>query len=217
MGMTIGRYRELQHKERHFAIGTQSSSEYAMSQVAHCAARARTSAQNTRTLYGSTEETRAHASRESSQMAEETPNFTRVPSSSLHEPGFEMTAGSEPVHDLDSFEDGTDPEQDRETKYPAGNSSAVGAVANFVNSIIGAGVIGLPFSMAQVRGAFVRGACLHHIKMEYTRRKHGAIFASKAITIDSKKISASVSRVSSILISLISLSCVLLSAKLGGN
>lgn len=86
-------------------------------------------------------------------MAEEAPNFTRVPGSSLHEPGFEMTAGSEAVHDLNSFGDATDAQQDRETKYPAGNSSAAGAVANFVNTIVGAGIIGLPFSIAQVRGA----------------------------------------------------------------
>ena len=93
-------------------------------------------------------------------MAEEAPNFTRVPSSSLHEPGLEMTTGSEAVHGLDGFGDATsDAQQDRETKYPAGNSSAAGAVANFVNSIIGAGIIGLPFSMAQVRWR-IRSWCL---------------------------------------------------------
>lgn len=87
-------------------------------------------------------------------MAEEAPNFTRVPGSSLHEPGFEMTAGSEAVHDLNSFGDvAEDAEQDRDAKYPAGNSSAAGAVANFVNTIVGAGIVGLPFSLAQVRDA----------------------------------------------------------------
>ena len=86
-------------------------------------------------------------------MAEGAPNFTMVPGSSINEPGFDMTAGSEAVHDLNSFGDATDPQQDRETKYPAGNSSAAGAVANFDNTIVGAGIIGLPFSMAQVRGA----------------------------------------------------------------
>lgn len=40
-----------------------------------------------------------------------------------------------------------------EEKYPAGNSTAVGAVANFVNTIVGAGIIGLPFAMAEVRAA----------------------------------------------------------------
>lgn len=38
----------------------------------------------------------------------------------------------------------------REAKYPAGNSSAVGAVSNFVNTIVGAGIVGLPFALAQV-------------------------------------------------------------------
>lgn len=37
-------------------------------------------------------------------------------------------------------------------RYPAGNSSAAGAVANFVNTIVGAGIVGLPFALAQVRG-----------------------------------------------------------------
>lgn len=85
-------------------------------------------------------------------MGEEAPNFTRMPDSSRHEPGFEMTAGPEAVHDLDGFGDETTDAQDRGAKYPAGNSSAAGAVANFVNTIIGAGIIGLPFSIAQVRG-----------------------------------------------------------------
>lgn len=35
--------------------------------------------------------------------------------------------------------------------YPVGNSSAAGAVANFVNTIVGAGIVGLPFALAQVR------------------------------------------------------------------
>lgn len=35
--------------------------------------------------------------------------------------------------------------------YPNGNSSAAGAVANFLNSIVGAGIIGLPFALQQVR------------------------------------------------------------------
>lgn len=37
-------------------------------------------------------------------------------------------------------------------RYPAGNSSAAGAIANFVNTIVGAGIVGLPFALAQVCG-----------------------------------------------------------------
>ena len=39
---------------------------------------------------------------------------------------------------------------ERDERYPAGNSSAAGAVANFVNTIVGAGIVGLPFALAQV-------------------------------------------------------------------
>lgn len=60
------------------------------------------------------------------------------------EPGFEMTLGPGAVE-----EDGY-ASQDRETRYPAGNSSAAGAIANFVNTIVGAGIVGLPFALAQV-------------------------------------------------------------------
>lgn len=38
-----------------------------------------------------------------------------------------------------------------EERYHPGNSSAAGAVANFVNTIVGAGIVGLPFALAQVR------------------------------------------------------------------
>lgn len=38
----------------------------------------------------------------------------------------------------------------RALRYPAGNSSAAGAVCNYVNTIVGAGIVGLPFAMAQV-------------------------------------------------------------------
>lgn len=41
---------------------------------------------------------------------------------------------------------------ERSARYPAGNSSAAGAVSNFVNTIVGAGIIGLPFALAQVLG-----------------------------------------------------------------
>lgn len=40
---------------------------------------------------------------------------------------------------------------ERAERYPAGNSSAAGAVSNFVNTIVGAGIIGLPFALAEVR------------------------------------------------------------------
>lgn len=39
---------------------------------------------------------------------------------------------------------------ERAERYPAGNSTAAGAVANFVNTIVGAGIVGLPFALAQV-------------------------------------------------------------------
>ena len=42
--------------------------------------------------------------------------------------------------------------EDRVTRYPVGNSSAAGAVVNYVNTIVGAGIVGLPFALAQVRG-----------------------------------------------------------------
>ncbi|CBN75648.1 conserved unknown protein [Ectocarpus siliculosus] len=38
---------------------------------------------------------------------------------------------------------------ERAERYPAGNSSAAGAVSNFVNTIVGAGIIGLPFALAE--------------------------------------------------------------------
>lgn len=40
--------------------------------------------------------------------------------------------------------------EERAEKYPVGNSSAAGAVSNFVNTIVGAGIVGLPFALAQV-------------------------------------------------------------------
>lgn len=54
---------------------------------------------------------------------------------------------------LDGYENGHDRADhfalDRATRYPVGNSTAAGAVANFVNTIVGAGIIGLPFALAQ--------------------------------------------------------------------
>lgn len=61
------------------------------------------------------------------------------------EPGFEMTLGPGAVQNENGFAS-----QDREARYPAGNSSAAGAIANFVNTIVGAGIVGLPFALAQV-------------------------------------------------------------------
>lgn len=72
--------------------------------------------------------------------------------------GLEMTIGPPsnsnfPAHleDIDMPEIAGDSEMDdRDSKYPAGNSSARGAIANFVNTIVGAGIVGLPFALAQV-------------------------------------------------------------------
>lgn len=44
---------------------------------------------------------------------------------------------------------------ERAERYPAGNSSAAGAIANFVNTIVGAGIVGLPFALAQVCARFM--------------------------------------------------------------
>ncbi|CAM9763087.1 unnamed protein product, partial [Ectocarpus fasciculatus] len=38
---------------------------------------------------------------------------------------------------------------ERAERYPPGNSSAAGAVSNLVNTIVGAGIIGLPFALAE--------------------------------------------------------------------
>ncbi|CAM9670335.1 unnamed protein product, partial [Hapterophycus canaliculatus] len=38
---------------------------------------------------------------------------------------------------------------DRDERYPPGNSSAGGAIANFVNTIVGAGIVGLPFALRE--------------------------------------------------------------------
>lgn len=72
--------------------------------------------------------------------------------------GLEMSSGSttrigvEPV-----FDDRRDGDiVDSLPTYPSGNSSAAGAVANFLNSIVGAGIVGLPYALAQV-SAFVLG------------------------------------------------------------
>lgn len=61
------------------------------------------------------------------------------------EPGFEMTLRPGAVQNGGGFTS-----EDRDARYPAGNSSAAGAIANFVNTIVGAGIVGLPFALAQV-------------------------------------------------------------------
>lgn len=68
-------------------------------------------------------------------------------SEDVRDPGFEMVgredgSGGDLITTAESAE-----------RYPAGNSSAGGAVANFVNTIVGAGIVGLPFAFAQVRGS----------------------------------------------------------------
>lgn len=64
--------------------------------------------------------------------------------------GFEMAMRPEAVHAVDSFEDHDITPLDLDAKYPTGNSSAAGAVANFVNIMVGVGAIGLPFALAKV-------------------------------------------------------------------
>ncbi|CAM9603458.1 unnamed protein product [Scytosiphon promiscuus] len=44
---------------------------------------------------------------------------------------------------------GTDQALGRDERYPPGNSSAGGAIANFVNTIVGAGIVGLPFALRE--------------------------------------------------------------------
>lgn len=66
---------------------------------------------------------------------------------------FEMTAvglGDEDARGAGENGSGDVTAAERAERYPAGNSSAAGAVANFVNTIVGAGIVGLPFALAQV-------------------------------------------------------------------
>ena len=80
-----------------------------------------------------------------------------APTNGYEESGFELPAGSKDAVEIMEIAAsvGNDHSADFDTRelvdrYPAGNSSAAGAVANFVNTIVGAGIIGLPFAMAQV-------------------------------------------------------------------
>lgn len=38
---------------------------------------------------------------------------------------------------------------DSAPRYPSGNSTVFGAVANFSNTIVGAGIVGLPYAISQ--------------------------------------------------------------------
>ncbi len=70
----------------------------------------------------------------------------------------------------------------QEERYHPGNSSAAGAVANFVNTIVGAGIVGLPFALAQVR----EGGCgiqplsvFRHISRSLAKNilpRHGPVY-----------------------------------------
>lgn len=53
---------------------------------------------------------------------------------------------SEPSFDP-GFEDGI---TDSSTRYPDGTSNVWGAISNYVNTIVGAGIVGLPFAIKEV-------------------------------------------------------------------
>lgn len=40
---------------------------------------------------------------------------------------------------------------DSSTRYPDGTSNVWGAISNYVNTIVGAGIVGLPFAIQEVR------------------------------------------------------------------
>eukprot|EP00903_Cladosiphon_okamuranus_P007722 g7482.t1 len=64
----------------------------------------------------------------------------------VRDPGLEMAERSDGFGvDMVEQAEGATPAE----RYPAGNSSAAGAIANFVNTIVGAGIVGLPFALAQ--------------------------------------------------------------------
>lgn len=64
----------------------------------------------------------------------------------VRDPGFEMAM----VERADGFGAEDQLAAESAERYPAGNSSSAGAIANFVNTIVGAGIVGLPFALAQV-------------------------------------------------------------------
>lgn len=84
---------------------------------------------------------------------------------SHNEDGFEMTIGSNgSAFRMEGTTNGElgleDTCTDGEARYASGTSSAAGAVANFLNSIVGAGIVGLPYALAQVRLHVSVSVCL---------------------------------------------------------
>lgn len=64
------------------------------------------------------------------------------------EPDKEQTTTD--YEEVNGFDPNGSETADRINSYPAGNSSAVGAVANYLNTIVGAAIVGLPFALKQV-------------------------------------------------------------------
>lgn len=77
-------------------------------------------------------------------------------------------------------------ELDRATRYPAGNSSAAGAVANFVNTIIGTGIVVLPFALAQVCSPF--GQVLWDISVGIDRKLGRKLVGTQNVSAVSTRI-----------------------------
>lgn len=77
-------------------------------------------------------------------MAGETPRV-------MQSPRIEMTGlGGDELVDVEVVNLEPASDQEELERYPHGNSTAAGAVSNFVNTIVGAGIIGLPFAVSQV-------------------------------------------------------------------
>lgn len=81
-----------------------------------------------------------------------------------------MIMGPEAVQTVESFED-HDP-ADLGARYPTGNSSAACTVANFVNTILGAGIIGLPFALAKVCSILQRA---HTVRLSHNKDGTNAV------------------------------------------
>lgn len=93
------------------------------------------------------------------------PKVTDVQGNGLENVGLEMTTAPEGTNGVDvtdvAFSSGhnmgsgnANDKAERAARYPPGASTSVGAVANFVNTIVGAGIVGLPFALAEVRLCF---------------------------------------------------------------